>query len=457
MNLKLETEFSKAPILQEVDALKKQIDDMRPLSPEIEGRVMQKLRLEWNYNSNAIEGNKLSYGETTALLMHGVTAKGKPLKDHLDIQGHNKALEYLDSLVKDGRGFTEMDIRALHEVILVEVYNSPAQTDKGISTTKRIQIGQYKSTPNHVKTVTGEIHYYATPEETPAKMNDLMRWYNDTDLIPIHPVVVAALFHHRFVAIHPFDDGNGRMARILMNLILIQNGYPPVVIKMDDRINYYSLLSRSDNGDNWPFIEYIVEGLQSSLNIYLKAANGGDIDEDDDINKEIALFKMELKKELVTTQRKTNEIVLTLISNSLKPFFENLLEKAKQFDELFNSCKTQITYFVGSSHSETQYGYPILNGNWVSLTDEVENIKSFTIECSFNEFKTVAVFDTRVSWSVEFNSYNYIIYSSGKKNMLPKFYHESLTKEEENKLIRLFINDIKSNIQTQLKNKKARD
>ena len=85
MNLKLEIEFSKADLLHEVDALKKQIDDMRPLPDDVEGRVMQKLRLDWNYHSNAIEGNRLSYGETVAFLMEGITAKGKPLKDHLDI------------------------------------------------------------------------------------------------------------------------------------------------------------------------------------------------------------------------------------------------------------------------------------------------------------------------------------------------------------------------------------
>ena len=99
MDFKLEIEFSNADILKEVDALKKQIDDTRPLPKDIEDRVMQKLRLEWNYHSNAIEGNKLNYGETTALLTHGITAKGKPLKDHLDIQGHNDANNFLQSII----------------------------------------------------------------------------------------------------------------------------------------------------------------------------------------------------------------------------------------------------------------------------------------------------------------------------------------------------------------------
>ena len=269
MNFKLETEFSKAELLQEVDALKKQIDDLRPLPEDVEGRVMQKLRLDWNYHSNAIEGNRLSYGETVAFLMEGVTAKGKPLKDHLDIRGHNEAINFLLEIVKDTRPISEADIRALHTMILVEPYDFKAQTAEGLPTTKRITLGEYKTLPNHVKTATGETHYYATPEETSIKMHELMEWYNeilkDTD---IHPVVIAALFHHKFVSIHPFDDGNGRLSRILMNLILMQKGYPPVVIKMDDRQNYYLLLNRADNGDSWPFIEYVTDGLKDSLQMF---------------------------------------------------------------------------------------------------------------------------------------------------------------------------------------------
>jgi len=275
MNLKLEIEFSKADLLQEVDAQKKQIDDMRPLPEDVEGRVMQKLRLDWNYHSNAIEGNRLSYGETVAFLMEGITAKGKPLKDYLDIRGHNEAINFLLSIVKESRPITEVEIRSLHKIILVEPYDTAATTPEGLKTTKRVSLGEYKTSANHVKTATGEMHYYATPEETPAKMQELIEWYREASQnSDIHPAVLAALFHHKFVAINPFDDGNGRLSRILMNLILMQKGYPPVVIKMDDRQNYYALLSRADNSDSWPLVECIVDCLNSSLNLYLKAAKG---------------------------------------------------------------------------------------------------------------------------------------------------------------------------------------
>ncbi|MVN20286.1 Fic family protein [Mucilaginibacter arboris] len=299
MDLRLEVEFSKTELTERIDSLKNQIDQSRPLPQEIEDKVMQKLRLEWNYHSNAIEGNRLNYGETVAFLMTGITAKGKSLKDHLDIRGHNEAILFLLSIVKDERDFTESDIRALHERILVEPYDSPAQTAEGISTKKRITLGKYKTQPNHVKTVTGETHYYASPEETPAKMQELMDWYKEASQNKeIHPLILAALFHYKFVAIHPFDDGNGRLSRILMNLILMRNGFPPVVIKMEDRQNYYANLSQADTGNFWPFIEYIGDYLTNSLNLYLKAIEGRDIDEPEDIDKEIALFKLELNNKI---------------------------------------------------------------------------------------------------------------------------------------------------------------
>ncbi len=193
---------SQLPIVEQVQTLFKQIEALRPISEDAEKRIMQKFRLDWNYHSNAIEGNQLTYGETISFLMHGLTAKGKPFKDHLDLRGHDDGLKYLFQILTDGRGFTEMDIRELHKIILVEPYTSRAITSNGQETRKVIEIGKYKSTPNHVRTQTGEIHYYATPEETPALMNDLMQWLHQASRDKtIHPVVIAALFHHRSIAL----------------------------------------------------------------------------------------------------------------------------------------------------------------------------------------------------------------------------------------------------------------
>lgn len=260
-------------IISQVDVLKGQVDALRPIDAEQEARVMQMLRLEWNYHSNAIEGNTLTLGETRAFLLHGLTAKGKPFRDYLDIRGHNEAIAYLEGMVRGDEPLTEAAMRELHRILLVEPYEVDAITPDGRPTRRRISIGQYKTAPNHVRTSTGEMHFYATPEETPAMMGDLMVWYRQEILAgDLHPLVMAATFHYRFVAIHPFDDGNGRMARLLMNLILMQRGYVPVVVRLESRTDYLLALENADAGELVGFVELVGDALLRSLELYLRAA-----------------------------------------------------------------------------------------------------------------------------------------------------------------------------------------
>ena len=305
-------------LIHEIDQLKAEVNSHRPISKEIQDRIFQKFRLDWNYNSNAIEGNKLTYGETVALLMHGITAKGKPLKDHMDVKGHNEGINLLLDIVKSERDFTQNDIRSLHKIILVESYSSKTITKEGIPATRNISIGQYKTTPNHVKTATGAMHYYASPTETPALMDELMDWYeaakkNDK----IHPFIIASLFHHRFVSIHPFDDGNGRMTRILMNLILMRNQYPLIVVPMKLREAYYGILSQADVNEFEPLVQYFGNLLKHSLEIQLKGIKGEDISEPDDVDKKIAL----LKKSIANKQKDNTILRLSELD------FDNFIKK----------------------------------------------------------------------------------------------------------------------------------
>lgn len=451
MNLTIEEEYSKADSFVQINDLKTKIDEMRPLPPEVEGRIMQKLRLDWNYNSNAIEGNLLSYGETVAFLMEGITAKGKPLKDHLDIRGHNDAINFLIDIVKDDRPISESDIRALHETILVEPYNVPAQTADGLATIKKINLGEYKSSSNHVRTATGELHYYATPEETPVKMRELMEWYevagNDKN---IHPVVLAALFHYKFVAIHPFDDGNGRMSRILMNLSLMQNGYPPVVIKTNDRSNYYSLLSRADNGDGWPFIEYIGERLEASLQIYLKAANGGDIDEDEDIDKELALLRMQLKGGTTVKEKRSIQTVEKVFFSNIFPFALNLETKLRTLEEYFFKKQHRLRFYYNDT-VKTQFLDKRYDGE-IALFLNNNEVKSTIIELNLSEYRNPENnFGITISVKVVFDQY-YYRFLLNNDLLVSKTYHEVLSKDDQTVIVKAVIDDFKNQLALLTKN-----
>jgi Fic family protein len=278
---------SEQNIFEKIDALMKEVNFLRPLKPEQEDRLFQKIRLDWNYHSNNIEGNILTYGETKALLLWGITADGKPLRDHLEIKGHNDAVVYIMEILKgQDIDLTEHFIRELHKIIIPEVYYLDAKTPERLPTKRKITPGEYKRTPNHVLTSTGEMFYFASPEETPAKMKDLMDWYKkECHEKKNHPLIIASMFHYQFVRIHPFDDGNGRMSRLLMNLILMKFGYPPVIIPTGRREDYINSLQYADSEDINKFIEFIGENLTKSLELWLKAAKGEPIEEFDDIVK----------------------------------------------------------------------------------------------------------------------------------------------------------------------------
>ena len=422
--------LSQLPVIDAVNATKKQLDDIRPLPQEVEGRVMQKLRLEWNYHSNAIEGNKLTRGETYTFLMQGLTAKAKPYKDHQDIKGHNKGIDFLFDLVKDQRDLTEGDIRDLHKTILVEPYKNPALTPDGQKVERLIQLGKYKTQPNFPKTATGEIHYYAMPEETPFMMGELVKWYNEARHNEnIHPSVLAAFVHHRFVEIHPFDDGNGRLGRMLMYLILIKRGYPPVIIKQEKRDEYYAVLSQADNKEYKPLVEFIAESLLDSMNLYLKAARGESIEDDADLDKEIALFKRSFEK---TYLRLNEEVAKNIVFDLFLKISFLLRTKLLQFDELFKYKEDELTYLSGNEDLTVQIG-SVEELEKLILENGITALRFDYKWLSFN--KTPVPFDFSVGFVIRFYKNDFELFSDvfDNNSIMKKFYDEGILISEKQK------------------------
>lgn len=433
---KLSKELS---FLEKITQLKESVDRHRPLLKEIEQKVFQKLRLDWNYNSNAIEGNLFTYGETIALLMEGITAKGKPLKDALDIKGHNDAINFMLDMIHDNRKLNETDIRSLHKMVLGENYYKEAKTTEGIPTKKLINVGQYKTEPNHVRTVTGEIHYYASPEETPAKMQELLSWYNNVvETKSFHPVVLASLFHHRFVAIHPFDDGNGRMIRILTNFILLKFGYPVSVIKKERKQEYYACLSQADRGALIPIIEYIGESVEYSLEIYIKGINGEDINEPDDIDKEIALFRQEIgvKPKFL---KKMEQADVSKISISTLTYLKKKLDK---FSDLFLSSEEELSVFTPYDRT-----YIISDvEDFYTSNIEYEKLTFFNYSYTFNEdvFKNWNTLKTE--FSIRFRETHFLIQLDA--NVLTKYYDEKVIDKKFEAFIKKSIQEIMDKIKS---------
>ncbi|MBK6362563.1 MAG: Fic family protein [Saprospiraceae bacterium] len=187
-----------------------------------------------------------------------------------EMKAHDMAYAMIREWAADpSREISERDIRELNKIILVKDFYKDAITPEGQTTRKIIKAGEYKSDPNSVLLANGEIFHYADPLDVPFKMQELMDWYrNEKD--SIHPVILAAVFHHKFVLIHPFDDGNGRISRLLMNYILLKNDFPPVVIKSTEKQKYLNALRMADAGKMEAFIKYISEQLSHGAGDFYK-------------------------------------------------------------------------------------------------------------------------------------------------------------------------------------------
>lgn len=340
-------------VIEEIDRLRQELDELRPLPADVMGRIGQKLRIEWNYHSNAIEGNSLTLGETRSLILHGLTARGKPLRDHLDIEGHDEAVKAIEDAVRSDAAFNQVFIRNLHTVLLKEPYETDAVTPDGRLVKRRIAIGDYKTQPNNVRTSTGETYYFTPPEQVQSAMSDLVDWYRKKEDEGEHPVIMAATFHYRFVRIHPFDDGNGRMARLLMNMILMKHGYTVALIPREERDQYITTLERADESEELTeFILYIAACCEYSLNLHLKAARGEDIEDVEDIDKEIALFKRSL-------QKNTDDIIRAkkYADGVLYPFSSYCKEKVEQFSEQFSHTRAFGSSSVGMTDGKVFSSY----------------------------------------------------------------------------------------------------
>ena len=321
-------------ILRQIDSFKKEAENLQPVKPEFERAFWEKFRLEFNYNSNHIEGNTLTYGQTKLLLLFDRTTGDNKGREIEEMKSHDVALKMITEISADKETpLTEKLIREINELILVRPFYNDAITPNGQPTKRLITPGEYKKQPNSVLLPDGSMFYYASPEETPALMGDLIEWYNQNKEAT-HPVRLAALMHYKLVRIHPFDDSNGRTTRLIMNFILMQNGYAPIVIESKKKDEYLAALNKADVGDISAFEKYIADVSFKWEEIFLKAMKGEKIEEEGDLEKKIDVLKknlsseneIEIKKELSTIKDFTTKYYIPFLK-----FFDNQLAKLDQF------------------------------------------------------------------------------------------------------------------------------
>ena len=236
-----------------VESKKEALDDLRPIPLEIIVRLSEEIRIRHTYNSNAIEGNTLTLSETKMILEEGITIGGKELKEHLEVTGNSDAYLLVEEMASKEKKIDHLVIQQLHQLV-----TRGQQLDSGQYRTLNVRISGADKRPSDFLKILPLLDEYL------AKINNSKT----------HPLLLAPFVHHRFVQIHPFSDGNGRVARLLLNLFLMTSGYLPVVLKKEDRLKYYAFLSKADKGDLGPLADFILHEEDNSLSLYLSVFGG---------------------------------------------------------------------------------------------------------------------------------------------------------------------------------------
>ena len=243
----------KLRMLARILAKKQALDSLRPLPPRLVEKLREQMQIEFTYNSNAIEGNTLSLRETQLVIREGITVRGRSLREHLEARNHPDAIAYVERLAQAGTAISPDDVLRVHAILL-----------RGIDDEHD---GQYRT---GLVRVTGATFLPPPAQKIPALVRELLHTLaeNPEELSPIE---LAAMFHHRFVAIHPFLDGNGRTARLLTNVILTRHGYPFTTLLRVDRPVYLRALGEADSGNLKPLVTFLAKCVERSLDIYLLA------------------------------------------------------------------------------------------------------------------------------------------------------------------------------------------
>jgi len=306
---------------EQIQKKKERLSALRPLPPELVANLDGWFRVELTYTSNAIEGNTLTRRETALVVEKGLTVGGKTLVEHLEASNHAHALDWVKARI-DGRPaeLQERDVLTIHEMIL-----------EGIDATNA---GRYRNVPVRIS---GSRVVLPNPAKVPILMSEFANWLGGEN--KLHPVEFAIEVHYRLVTIHPFADGNGRTARLLMNMILMMHGFPPAIIRKSDRLAYVGSLEKAQLGGSRSDYENLVcKAIDRSLDIYLKAAEG----REEQLEDEGRLFKIgELAKRAGTTVATirywTKEGLLTVADTTdsgYQLYAEGMLKQIERINQL---------------------------------------------------------------------------------------------------------------------------
>jgi Fic family protein len=445
-------------IIQNINALQAEADALRPVAQDRLKVLNQKLRLEWNYHSNAIEGNTLTMSETRMLILHGFHTGNKLGRHYEEMKLHNDVLTTLEEIVRKNEPMTEVLIRGLHHQLMGDEYFVKAYDDLGNVVNVKGRPGEYKVKANGVnRIINGKEVFvpFKTPDEVRIEMPELIQWYRkEEEKKELHPVELAAIFHFRFVTLHPFDDGNGRISRLLMNMILMRAGYVPVIIRLEEREQYIYALAQAQDGESLePFVEIVAKETERSLSLLIKAAKGESIDEPGDLDKQIELLKMKLDRKDLFSKSKDKESIERTINEAVFPLLKLFEQKCAKLQDLFVQYDRTVTLALrggnlGLGSNESDLDSIKANLLHHLSTVDVTGITSIDYNYSLKGFKKSLTQQYMAAYiNVTFNEFNYTIRLNNDHQKQLIYSYDTIFEENEiNRVVKILVDYILSQI-----------
>ena len=453
-----------------IEELYQEWQNAQPLKDEYLQRLNRTFMLEFNYNSNHIEGNTLTYGQTELLLLFGKVVDAANMKDLEDMKASNVGLNMMKEQAASEYPLTETFIRQLHQTILREDYTVYRQLPGGQQTSYVVHAGVYKTRPNSVITRSGERFEYASPEETPALMTDLISWYNEEEKKgDLSLAELCALFHYRYIRIHPFEDGNGRIARLLVNFILTRHHYPMIVVKSADKENYLNALSTCDGfvgttpsegahaeiSKIAPFVKYIENCMEQALVICIKAAKGHSIEEDADFMKELKVLERQKKQSIAedaSKKRFNEDEVWNVLEFVYFPLVEEFEKAFSTANDVFRFSQSMRGNYLSKSKSHRgglHVNYVMRGTNNQQVREYINEAQSIWYVCEimnpthpvYREFKIEKKF------YISFFDDHYFVDGILNKNFAYGSYH---TEAEKITIVSKFKQDLLSELKEKL-------
>jgi Fic family protein len=451
-----------------IDDLMAQINRYGVLPNNVKNKINYKLRLDWNYYSNAIEGNTLTMQETRSIMIGNVTVNGKPVKDVMEMKGHDDVVNEILKIGKTELNLSENRIKHIHKGIMHE--DDPK---------KQSWIGEWKTQPNYIYNFRGERYDFTAPSDVSDEMHKLINWLSSekekverSAKTALHPIQIALHFHLEYVTIHPFYDGNGRTARILSNLILISFGYPPFYIKTDEKNAYYQYLGEVQCYSAKPDLLYdFMAGLiLRSIQLTLDAIEGKEIEEKSDIDKELQLLKINVKqKETTPPNTPARPGLEDILLKYLGKLVKQLDSKLKTFRDLFSEHDESLMFpeedkrlFIKKSKISLPRVVEAYELNYENknpqihllLTSNKDFVKEkLEIYCEYNGIENVEEKATvKLIIEFKFRKYSYSVYDLNTNELFTKNYDEFLSNEEIDTIVKIHVSDLISKVKAIVNN-----